>query len=106
MRLIWTDPAVADLEAVRAFIAQDSASNARRFLDRLFEAVERLESFPKLGRQVPEARDDQPEVREILFQSYRVIYKPAENRILLLAVLHGSRDLGALPNKPWRSKEV
>jgi toxin ParE1/3/4 len=99
MKIVWTEPAVADLTAIRDYIARDSQHYARQFIARIIEAVERLESLPRLGRQVPEATDR--DVREILFQAYRIIYRTTGERVEVLSVLHGSRDLTQRSPKPW-----
>lgn len=101
MRLEWTDPALDDLEGIRDFIARDSAFYARRFIEHIFATVEGLTDHPRLGRQVPEA--GRADVRELIFQSYRIIYlvEEDEDRIQVLSVMHGSRDLGSREKKPW-----
>lgn len=72
MRLDWTDPALDDLEGIRDYIGKDSPYYARRFIERIFDAVEMLREQPRMGRLVPEANRD--EVRELLFHGYRIIY--------------------------------
>jgi len=63
-------------------------------------AVDRLENFPLSGRQVPEA--ERPEIREVIFQHYRIIYwLVSAERIDILSVLHGSRDLTHTNSQPW-----
>jgi addiction module RelE/StbE family toxin len=99
MKIVWTEPAVADLTALRDYIARDSEHYARQFIARILEAVEPLESLPRMGRQVPEASD--PDIREILFQAYRIIYRIAGERIEILSVVRGSRDLTQRDLKPW-----
>ncbi len=98
MKLVWSDPAVTDLEAIHAHIGQDSEYYAAGFIAKILEAVDRLEAFPRLGRHVPEVPED-PSVRELLVQNHRVIYRVEAERILILAVLHGSRDLSQTPLK-------
>ena len=99
MKIVWTEPAVADLTAIRDYIARDSEHYAARFIGRIIEAVERLETFPELGRRVPEAADR--DVREILFRAYRIIYRITGERVEILSVLHGSRDLTRRSPKSW-----
>ncbi|NJL27669.1 MAG: type II toxin-antitoxin system RelE/ParE family toxin [Thermoanaerobaculia bacterium] len=99
MKLVWSDPAVDDLGAIRDYIARDSEHYATRFISQILEAVDRLESLPELGRQVPEATD-QPNVRELLFRSYRIFYRVEAERILILAIVHGKRDLSR-GSRPW-----
>ena len=48
---------------------------------------------------MPEANDDS--IRELIFGNYRVIYRLEAERVLLLTVIHGSRNLAALEPKPW-----
>ena len=100
MRVEWTDPAVADLTAIRDYIARDSEHYATQFVGRIIEAVERLPLFPEMGRRVPESRI-KDRVREILFQNYRIIYRVASERIQIITVLHGARDLRRMKPKPW-----
>jgi len=52
-----------------------------------------------IGRKVPEA--DRDDVRELIFQNYRIIYHAEEHRVFVLSVMHGSRDLTRQSNQPW-----
>jgi len=54
-------------------------------------AVERLADFPNSGRLVPELKD--PVIREILFGSYRIVYRVKGDLVELLTVYHGARLL-------------
>jgi hypothetical protein len=40
-------------------------------------------------------------VREILFHAYRIIYLLETEQVVLLAVVHGSRDLARQQIMPW-----
>jgi len=100
MKIDWTEPAIEDLAGIRDHIARDSEFYAGRFAGRIVEAVEKLLSFPEMGRKVPEA-EDQGSIREILFQSYRIIYRLESEKVQILSILHGSRDLAHHEPKPW-----
>jgi toxin ParE1/3/4 len=67
-RIRWTNQALADLEAIGNFIARDAPSVAQIFVDHVFEAVKRLEIFPRSGRVVPEI--GQEDIREILYLDF------------------------------------
>lgn len=95
----WTEPALSDLEGIRDFIATDSPHYAQLFCDKITAAVEKLEDFPEIGRSVPEAQRD--DVRELIFQSYRIVYQITSERVLILAVVHGRRDLFGRSSDPW-----
>ncbi len=45
-RLIWTEPALADVEAIADYIALDKPDAAKRYVQQVFAAVERLARFP------------------------------------------------------------
>ena len=102
MRVEWTEPALDDLTGIRDYIAEDSPENAHRFIERLFDAAEQLTDLPERGRQVPEAKRE--DVRELIFQSYRIIYRLKPQQVDILTVIHGSRDLNRLAVKPWDAK--
>jgi plasmid stabilization system protein ParE len=91
MKLIWTDPSIEDLRAVRDYIGRDSEYYAADLVEQVVLSVERLLRFPKLGRVVPEAQDEN--IRELVHQNYRIIYRIAGERIEILTIVHGSRDL-------------
>jgi toxin ParE1/3/4 len=61
--------------------------------------VEGLASLPKRGRLVPEAERD--DIRELLFSNYRIMYRVDKERIVILTILHGTRDLTKVNTKPW-----
>ena len=99
MPIEWTAVALADLHDLRDYIARDSPFFARQFTERIIGAVEKLEDFPDIGRTVPEAKRN--DVRELVFRSYRIIYLIEQERIRILTVVHGSRDLATRERKPW-----
>lgn len=52
-----------------------------------------------MGRRVPEAEEEN--VRELLFQNYRIMYRVEPQRILVLTVIHAARDVSQKEPKPW-----
>ena len=50
----------------------------------LFGEVKRLETFPESARVVPELND--PNVREIIFKNFRIIYEIKNGHINVLTV--------------------
>lgn len=99
MKIVWTDPAVEDLRELHAYIARDSEVYASGFVERIILATERLIDHPKLGRFVPETNDEN--IRELLFQRYRIVYRIKKDNIEVLSVIHGARDLGDLKPASW-----
>ena len=73
------------------FIARDSPEMAATFADRVLRATDRLASYPRLGRTVPELGIEN--IREVIVGSYRVIYRIRQDEVHLLTVHHGARLL-------------
>ena len=91
MTVFWTDRAFDQLLQIREHLMLTSEIYAERAVDRLVSRSEQLEAFPHSGRRVPEyGRDD---VRELIEQPYRLIYRVGPVRLDVLAVIHGHRSL-------------
>lgn len=99
MEIEWTEPAVKDLDAIYAYISTDSEFYASSFVEKIIEAVGKLKDFPEIGRIVSEA--DNPNVRELIFQNFRIIYRIINENVQILTVIRGSRDMSSLKSKPW-----
>jgi len=99
MKLVWTEPAVSDLQAIHAYISRDSEIYATHFAENVLVQAERLAQFPRMGRVVPEADDEN--IRELILGNYRLMYRVQAARVEILAIVHGRRELGLLARKPW-----
>jgi plasmid stabilization system protein ParE len=91
MKVAWTRRAREHvLEAIK-LIRWDKPGAASKWADRVFAEVETLADLPRRGRVVPEL--ERPNVRELLVGNYRVIYRIADDEVVILAVRHGRRLL-------------
>ena len=90
-RVVWSPRALADVESIATFISADSAAYAQVVVRKIVKLTRKLSRFPHLGREVPEFQD--PEVRELLAYSYRIIYRIGGDQVLIAAVIHGKRSL-------------
>ncbi|MBN1351100.1 type II toxin-antitoxin system RelE/ParE family toxin [candidate division KSB1 bacterium] len=88
MRIIWSPRAIERIAEIAEYIAGDNPSAAGKWIDAIFDRVKTLEKFPEIGRMVPEA--NRKKIRELLFKSYRIIYRHDEEQISILTVRHGS----------------
>lgn len=91
LRLAWSPEAVEDIESIASYIERDSPWYAKAVASKIVEIAETIPEFPELGRVVPELGD--ASIRERLLHSYRIIYRIETGRILVAAVIHGSRLL-------------
>lgn len=90
----WTETATQDLEEAAAFIGRDSRFYAAALMRETRAAARSLRTFAERGRVVPEI--DAPDIRELFIRSYRLIYQVTDERVSILAFVHGARDLTAL----------
>ena len=90
-QIVWSRAALTDLHDLVRYIARDNREVARRFGDRMISKVEALGMFPRIGRIVPEFRDDK--LREIILTPYRIVYEIDDLAMTLsiLRIWHGSR---------------
>jgi len=90
----FAESAVRDLEEIARFVAVESPANARRLVERLRDRSRGLGTLPERGRIVPElAAFGIRAFREIVVRPYRIIYRPRDRDVLVLAVFDGRRDL-------------
>ncbi len=90
----WAPAAERDLREIILFIADNNPDNARRVLERLQELAGDLSLFPERGRIVPELRcQNIYSYREIVVSPWRMIYRLAENRVDVLAVIDSRRNV-------------
>jgi toxin ParE1/3/4 len=91
MKIIWTQEALDRLTEIEDYISKDNPERASKFIDQLIEHTSPLSDQPRLGRTVPEIAN--PNVRELIFKKYRIVYRLYEERIEILTVFEGHRLL-------------
>ena len=85
--LIWTEPALHDLDAIADYIALDDQQAARRLVQRVFRHVEQLVEQPESGSRPPEMR--QSRYRQIVEAPCRVFYRYDGEKVFVLYVMRG-----------------
>jgi plasmid stabilization system protein ParE len=97
--IAWSEPALNDVKALRGWIGRDSEALSNQVVERIFDAVEQAIPFPRIGRVVSEVGDES--VRELLFRTFRIVYKAEAERIVVLSVLHGGRPTDRREPRRW-----
>lgn len=92
-RLIWTEPALADLDEIAEYIALDDLRAAARLVAKVFERVERLERFPNSGRRPTELAETP--YREVVVPPCRIFYRVDRELVYILYVMRSERLLRA-----------
>ena len=89
--LIWTKPAVQDLDSLAEYIALSNPVAAGELVQRVFNAVERLSRFPESGRTPPEL--EAFPYREVIVNPCRVFYRIEDGKVFILHVYRQERDI-------------
>jgi toxin ParE1/3/4 len=86
MRIVWSELALRDLSAARAYIARDNQPAGDRQIELVIQAAGTLPLFPNIGR--PGRREG---TRELIVgrTPYELPYRVKGDRIEILRVLHG-----------------
>lgn len=96
VRLRYTLPALADLNAVLDYIAAHSPQGARRVQARVQAVIDLLLLHPHIG-----TRTDDPAIRRMTTSPYPylVFYEATEVEIIIHAVRHAARDPSGMPGR-------
>src|SRR5258708_7218949 len=96
-QIVWTEPALSDLEAIIRRVAADAPQAAEELRLGLLGSVAILGQFPFIGPAYE--RDRTGRAREILYQRYRIFYRvsEAQQRVEILTIWHSARREPKLP---------
>lgn len=88
---VWRHPkAQDDLLEIWLYIAKDNVTAADRLLDRIASKCAGLADFPEIG---PAREDIGRRVRVLTVGNYVVLYRTNKDRVDIVRVVHGARDL-------------
>ncbi len=90
-RVTWSPEAVEDLESIAEYIERDSSFYAQSVVSQILATARKIKEFLFIGRVLPEIGDEN--IRERFIYSYRLVYEIQQQRILIVAVMHGKRLL-------------
>ena len=90
-KLIWTEPALHDLDAIADYIALDDPQAARGLVQRVFRHVGQLMEHPESGSRPPEMPKSR--YRQIVEPPCRVFYRSDGTQVFLLYVMRGEMRL-------------
>ncbi len=90
-KIRWSPRAASSFEEICSYIARDSEVYATLFAKKINETIKSIPQFPESGRIVPEYGDEN--IREKIYEKYRIIYRIKEEVIEIVAICHGSKLL-------------
>ncbi len=92
MKIITEKHAQQELIQIKWYIAQDSEFYANRTVNEINKRIDNLLLFPEMGKVINEKRD----IRQIIYKSYKILYKFNSENIYILHIIHHSRDISNL----------
>ena len=90
-KVIWTEKSIQDLLNIKEYISEDSPDRAESWILELFNSGESLVSLSTRGRIVPEFK--QEDLRELLIDNYRLVYRIKKASIEIITVFEAHRRL-------------
>ena len=91
MRVIWAPLAREQVADAFSFISAERPGAAVHWFEEIVDRTGSLSTFPDIGRMMPEA--GRPEVREVLVEPYRLIYRRDPDVIVIIGVFHFRQEV-------------
>ena len=89
--IIWTSPALDDLNEIAEYIAVSNISAAKILTQKVFDKISRLEDHPESGKRPQELIN--LNYREVIVNPCRIFYKIDSDKVYILHVMREERDL-------------
>jgi len=93
VEIVWTDPALSDLDAIADFIALENPVAAQKLVRRIFKHVEQLTDHPKSGSKPAELKGWNH--RQIVESPCWVFYRYNDSFVFILHVMRSEQQLRA-----------
>lgn len=89
VEVVWSEPALSDLDAIADYIALDNPAAAFLLVRRVVEHVDQQVAHPRSGSKLPELKGRR--YRQIIEPPCRVIYRHEKGAVLILHVVRSER---------------
>jgi len=94
MKLRYERGALADLDEIFAYIAEDNRAAAARLVARIEEAAAKIASSPYMGEATRKSA-----FRRFPIGKYLIVYEVGRDEVVIHYVRHGAR------RRPWEGEE-
>lgn len=92
VNLIISEKANQDLLQISWYIARDSKFYANKTVNEINKRIKNLLLFPEMGKVV----NKRESIRQIIYKSYKILYKFDSKNIYILHIIHHSRNISYL----------
>ena len=95
--LLKTSVAERDVAEIADYISHDNIDAALRFLDAVEQTGDLLVHWPHLGAAIDNQHIDELRRMQVKgFPNFLILYRPIDDGVVVLRVVHGARDLPSL----------
>lgn len=89
MRIVTKEDARQELLQIKWYIAKDSEFYANKTINEIDKRIKNLLLFPEMGKVI----DKDNNIRQIIYKSYKILYRFNSENIYILHIIHHSRDI-------------
>ena len=93
MKLRYERGALADLDEIFAYVAQDNRAAAARLVARIEQVAARIAEMPHMGEATRKSR-----FRRFPIGNYLIVYEVGQDEVVIHYVRHGAR------RRPWEAE--
>ena len=86
-RILWTDDAIGNLEAIVTYISASNPAAAAHLAERLIAVADSLAEYSERGRDAGDGRREMTTV-----WPYILRYRVESDTVLILRIRHGAQD--------------
>jgi addiction module RelE/StbE family toxin len=91
VEIVWTEPALSDLDAIADYVALDDPKAARVLVQWVFEHVDQLQQHPESGSKPQELKGWR--YRQIVEPPCRIFYRYEAGHVFILHVMRSAQRL-------------
>ncbi len=84
--VFWTELAKLDFREIIFYFNKNSNSYSKIFKTNFDKIIDKLLAFPNIGKDFSDGKEHP-------FENYRIIYKPVDNGIIIIRIIHFRQDL-------------
>jgi len=84
---------VADLKAIRDYIAEDNEEAARKTIEGIYKSFENLRRFPGMGTDLFKRVSFRTDYKYLIHGNYVTLYFVKENSVEIYRVINRSQDI-------------
>lgn len=92
MKVVTEKLAQQELMQIKWYIEQDSQFYANKTVYEINKRINNLLLFPEMGKVI----DRDENIRQIIYKSYKILYRFNSKNIYILHIIHYSRDISSL----------